>query len=94
MGSFFAYLGFGNGVDDGGFVDELCFWVLLLGNDGRMGNAMGVFLWNGIFLVGGCGVRCDFFFLGSYASDLDRDPGVLEPWCWKNESAIAGWNIL
>lgn len=74
MGSFVCvFLGFGNGVDGGGFVDELCFWVLLLG------NAMGVFLWNGNFLVGGCGVRCDFFFLGSYAGDLDRDPRVLEP---------------
>ena len=50
MGSFVCVcLGFGNGVDGGGFVDELCFWVLLLGNDGRMGNAMGVFLWNGNF---------------------------------------------
>ena len=77
MGSFFVYLGFGGGVEDGGFVGGLLF-VLLLGNDGRMGNAMGVFLWNGNFWreVAVCVV---IFFLGSYAGDLDRDPRVLEP---------------
>lgn len=43
------------------------------------------------FFVRGCGLRCDVL---SFAGGLDRDSQVLEPWCWKNESAIAGWNIL
>lgn len=79
MGSFVCVcLGFGGGVADGveGFL-LYCFW----GNDGRIGNAMGVFLWNGNFWweVAVCVVI--FFFL-----DPMRAIWIGIPECWSHSA--------